>query len=195
MHWKFKMRRSGRKVHLGKYVNSHEVGSWEMQALKKKKTLWNCKSRWGKKLQKEQLDGLHVRSQRSGLQRSRCERLDQEREVPSCQKWNCRVFHPILKVCRWPLRNQPVQPSLCTLLTCTAASLWAKTQCSESNCPGKRKHTHQAQINFCHAEFSLESSSSGLFSHSTTELWSVWETHLFVLKISSYHTSPWSLSV
>ena len=53
----------------------------------------------------------------------------------SYQKCNFRSFHPMIMLCGWPLSDEPVQEGPLTLLTCTAASLWEMTRCSESNCP------------------------------------------------------------
>lgn len=107
----------------------------------------------------------------------------------SCQKWNFRFSHPIINLRRWPLRNQPIQGNPSTLLTCTAASLWEKSPCSESNCPGKKTTQTSGTDQFLPGWvfiwiFKLPKNRQELFHYSTTELWSIWETHLFFLKTS-----------
>lgn len=129
------------------------------------------------------------RSNPSGSQRFGAERLDQECEFSSCQKWRFRFSHPIIKLYRWPLKNQPVQGSPCTSLTCTAASLWEKTLCSESNCPGKKTTQTSGTDQFLPGRvftwiFKLSKNRQELFYYSTTELGSIWETQLF---FSKYH--------
>lgn len=146
----------------------------------------------GEKKKKEQLDGLQV-------QPFRLTKVQSWETGPRVwgfvmSKRSFRFFHPIIKLCRWPLRNQPVQGSPCTLLTCTAASLWEKTLCSESNCPGKKTTKTSGTDQFLPGWvftwiFKLSKNRQELFYYSTTELGSIWETQLFFSNIIISHFS------
>lgn len=146
-----------------------------------------------RKIKKEQLDGLHFRSnQPFRLANVQSWKTGPKCEVSSCQKWNSdfsilslscvdghwemNVFRAVLAPCL-PVQLPPSGRRLCA----------QKVTAQE-----RKQHKHQAQINFCQAVFiwifKLSKNRQELFHYSTAELCSIWETHLFFLKY--HHITP-----